>query len=72
MLHLRDLVANRVLGPHALPTPIPTDHIQAEIERALRLDRWTLRFTMPLRISHSKKGQRVDPATGRAAMLRLV
>lgn len=53
---IRDLVASRVLNPQEAPTPVPEEHLQEEIAKALTLDRWTLRFTMPLRMSHSKQG----------------
>lgn len=63
-----DLVTNRTLRPGETPTPISDTHFQAEIDQALALDRWTLRFTMPLRISHSKHGlrEKCDPKTGKS------
>lgn len=62
-----DLVAGRTLKPDTPPTPIAETHFQTEIDQALLLERWTLRFTMPLRIRHSKQGlwDKRDPKTGK-------
>lgn len=51
-----DLVSDRNLHFAEAPSPISESHMQSEIDRALAMDRWTLRFTMPLRMSHSKHG----------------
>lgn len=61
---LRDLVAGRVLNPNEVPAPVPEEHLQEEIDKALTLDRWTLRFTMPLRMSHSKQGLATSGSSG--------
>ncbi|MCA9000100.1 MAG: CRISPR-associated endonuclease Cas1 [Planctomycetaceae bacterium] len=64
---VHDLVAKRILLKGTPPTSIADEHIVAEIEQALPLQRITLRFTTPLRMSRSKKGLAGlrNPRTGR-------
>ncbi len=56
LVEIRDLVTKRFLRKNTAPTAISDVHIMTEIERALTLDRFTLRFTTPLRMAHSKHG----------------
>ena len=75
LTEVRDLIAKRVIPRRGLTlTPVSQQHVQDELDRILHLEQLTLRFTTPLRMSHSRQGltaQR-DPQTGRAPKPQLM
>jgi CRISPR-associated endonuclease Cas1 len=67
---VRDLVTQRVLPNRVFSLhAIPVQHLQDELGRILHLSQLTLRFTTPLRMSHSKHGlaAKRDPQTGKVS-----